>query len=83
MANGQGAAPKVSRNEARIHFTNESRIILLEQDMDQNERDHVAFFQEMRAEARQTRKAVLWLLGSAASAALVGAANLVRVLLGV
>lgn len=77
------AAPKVSRNESRAQFSDASRILLLEQDADQNERDHVAFFNEMRKEQQQTRKAVLALLGAAASSALLLAANLISKQLGI
>lgn len=50
--------------------------------MDENEQDHVAFFKEMRDEQRQTRKAVNALLITAATSALMLAANLIRAKLG-
>jgi hypothetical protein len=72
------ASERLSRNLARTQFTETSRIILAEQDLDEHDRMIIAFKEEVRT----IKTMLMGVLISASTATVVGAMNLLYQRLG-
>ena len=68
---------KEPRHVARALFSSDSRTILLEQDVDDFERNFDSFKMEIRSEVRQIKSMAFGVMVSATTATIVGAINLV------